>query len=76
MTGKTTLIALSAAIAIGIAGASVAQANDNSGDYHGGFKIGPLGQVMGSPRGTAFGFAYAPRSHRYYEQRRMWRYER
>jgi hypothetical protein len=77
MTGKTTFIALSAAIAIGIAGASVAQASDNnSGDYHGGFKVGPFGQVMGSSRGTAFGFAYAPRSHRYYEQRRMWRYER
>jgi hypothetical protein len=38
MTGKQALIALSAAIALGVAGASVAQANDNdSGDYHGGF---------------------------------------
>lgn len=38
MTGKQTLIALSAAIALGSAGASAAQASDNnSGDYHGGF---------------------------------------
>ncbi len=40
MTGKQTLIALSAAIVLGVAGASVAQASDNaSGDYHGGFVI-------------------------------------
>jgi len=38
MTGKQALIALSAAIALGVASASVAQASDNnSGDYHGGF---------------------------------------
>jgi hypothetical protein len=37
MTGKQALIALSAAVALGIAGASAAQASDNnSGGYHGG----------------------------------------
>jgi hypothetical protein len=38
MVGKQTLIALSAALVLGVAGASVAQASDNnSGDYKGGF---------------------------------------
>lgn len=38
MTGKQALIALTAAIGLGVAGASVAQASENnSGDYHGGF---------------------------------------
>ena len=79
MTGRMTLIALSAALALGIAGAaSSAQAGGNSGEYTGGFKIGPQGQMFGSTGGPAFGFAYATRSHRYYEQREqrwMWRYE-
>lgn len=50
MTVKTILTALFTAVALGVAGAaSVAQANDNgSGEYHGGFKIGPLGQHLGS----------------------------
>ena len=75
MIRKKTLIALSAAVALGIAGASAAQASDNnSGGYHGGFKIGPFGQVMGSQRGTAFGFAYSPRWHRYYAQHRRYEY--
>jgi len=76
MTRKKTLIALSAAVALGIAGASVARASDNnSGGYHGGFKIGPFGQVMGAQRGTAFGFAFSPRWHRYhYPQHRRYEY--
>jgi hypothetical protein len=63
MNGKKTLIALSAAIALGIMGAaSVAQASDHE-DQSGGFKIGPLGQRMGGSsvwgaRGeAAYGFA-------------------
>jgi hypothetical protein len=37
MSGKKILIALSAALALGTLGAaSSVQANDNSGDYHGG----------------------------------------
>jgi hypothetical protein len=77
MTVKTTLIALSTVVALGIAGAaSVAQASDHE-NQSGGYRIGPFGQIFGSPRGTAFGFAYAPRSHRYYvpPHYRMWRYE-
>jgi hypothetical protein len=75
MTVKTTLIALSAAVVLGALGtASTAQAGGNSGEYTGGYRIGPLGQVFGSRRGTAFGF-YVPRWHRYYARHRMWHYE-
>ncbi len=72
-----TKVALAAALIIGTAslGATSALASDNSGEYSGGSKIGPLGQHFGAVRGPAYGFAYAPGSHRYYEQRR-WRYER
>jgi hypothetical protein len=73
MTLKTTLIALSTALALSIAGAtSVAQAGGDSGEYHGGFKIGPLGQRFPT-HGRAFAFAYVPRwhhrhyAHHYYE---------
>lgn len=66
MTGRQMLIALSAAIALGFTGASMAQANDKeSSDYHGGFKIGPQGQVMGAPRRTESGSAYAAQSNRH-----------
>jgi hypothetical protein len=37
MTGRKTLIAISAAVALGIAGASVAQANDSGENNQGGF---------------------------------------
>jgi hypothetical protein len=71
MNTKKTLIALSAAIVLGAIGATpTAQASD-SGDYGGGFKIGPLGQHFGPVRGPAFGFAYSRRSHRHYERHRM-----
>ncbi|HEY6254812.1 MAG TPA: hypothetical protein VIY51_03375 [Xanthobacteraceae bacterium] len=40
MSGKKTLIALSAALALGALGAaSTAQASDNSGEYTGGFVV-------------------------------------
>ena len=40
MSGKKTLIALSAALALGALGASAALAgNDNSGEYKGGFVV-------------------------------------
>ena len=75
MTVKMTMIAFSAVVALAIAGpASVAQAGGNSGDYTGGFKIGPLGQVMGSSRPQAFAFGYAPRSHRRYVPAQRRRY--
>jgi hypothetical protein len=49
MYTKKTLIALSTAVVIGLLGAgSLAQASDHE-DQSGGFKIGPLGQVMGAP---------------------------
>ena len=61
MTGKHLLIALSTAVALGIAGTSMAQASDNnSGDYHGGFKIGPFGQHFPA-HGRFSRFAYVPR---------------
>jgi hypothetical protein len=47
MSDKRTLIALSTAIALGILGASAAMASER--DETGGFRIGPLGQVMGTP---------------------------
>jgi hypothetical protein len=77
MTVKTILTALFTAVALGVAGAaSVAQANDNgSGEYHGGFKIGPLGQHFGLMRGPALRFAYSPLGHRYYARHRTWHYE-
>jgi hypothetical protein len=67
MRNRKTLIALSTAIVLGVFGASsLAYANDPT-DSYGGFKIGPMGQTMGSPsdwgaRGapagaTAYGFA-------------------
>ena len=49
MSNKKTLIALSAALALGIIGASAAQASDH--EDTGGFRIGPLGQVMGGTSG-------------------------
>jgi hypothetical protein len=69
MSGKKTLIALSTAIALGLAGSTAALASDHE-DQSGGFKIGPLGQAMGgpaewgatgAPRGTsAYGYYVAP----------------
>lgn len=60
MYTRKILIALSTAIVIGVLGAgSLAQANEPT-DAEGGFKIGPLGQVMGAPTSTganAYGFA-------------------
>ena len=48
MSDKKTLIALSTAIALGILGAaSAAMASER--DETGGFRIGPLGQVLGTP---------------------------
>jgi hypothetical protein len=59
MSGKKTLIALSAALALGILGAaSAAQASDHE-NQSGGFKIGPLGQLMGTP--AEWGASGAPR---------------
>src|SRR5437016_14447463 len=65
MSGKKTLIALSTAIALGLAGSTAALASDHE-DQSGGFKIGPLGQPMGGPSewgasgaysgGVAYGF--------------------
>jgi hypothetical protein len=67
MTSKQLLIALSTAVALSIAGTSMALGfNDNSGEYHGGFKIGPLGQRF--PAHSRFlSFAYVPhwRWHRH-----------
>jgi hypothetical protein len=58
--GKHLLIALCTALALGTAGASVAQASFNeSGEYHGGSKIGPLGQHFPA-HARFFSFAYAP----------------
>jgi hypothetical protein len=76
MTRNT--IALAAAAFMMVGTASAALANDK--DETGGFRIGPLGQVMGSPGGTAFAFAYGPR-HRQWDdfafapRHRMWRHE-
>jgi hypothetical protein len=59
--GKHLLTALCTALALGTAGASVAQASFNdSGEYHGGFKVGPLGQRFPA-HARFFSFAYAPR---------------
>lgn len=84
MTGKQTLIALSAAIVIGVAGASVAQANDNTGEYHGGFVIpdsmsgvnpayhpgwfGPRAR-RATTGSNAYGYAARPKNPGYLEQR-------
>jgi hypothetical protein len=69
MSGKNTLIALSAALALGVLGAaSAAQAKDDNADW-GGFRIGPLGQQMGTPsqgigRGAkAYGFVVPTSKH-------------
>ena len=69
MSGRNTLIALSAAAAFGIMGAATAaQASDHE-DQTGGFRIGPLGQLMGTPsewgnRGAgAYGFASPSPKH-------------
>ncbi len=82
MMHKSTIAVLAAALMLGTA--SIAQASDNdSGDYHGGFKVGPLGQRMGG-RGFAFGFG-GPRLYRHWGGNRsyafvpghprMWRHE-
>jgi hypothetical protein len=48
MRNNKALMAFATAIALGVLGAgSLAQASDNSGEYAGGFKIGPLGQHVG-----------------------------
>jgi hypothetical protein len=60
MTTRTGIAVAVAAIML--SAASVAVASDRGDDDSGGFRIGPLGQVMGSGRGPAFGFA--PRFHR------------
>ena len=57
MSGKF-LLAVCTAVALSIAGVSVSQASDNSGEYSGGFKVGPLGQVLGSPRSAERSFSY------------------
>jgi hypothetical protein len=60
MSGNKSLIALSAALALGVLGAtSAAQASDHE-DETGGFRIGPLGQLMGTP--SQWGARGAPRS--------------
>jgi hypothetical protein len=65
---KTALTALSTALILGVLGAgSLALAGDQDRDS-GGYKIGPLGQVLGTPnewRGNgqnAYGFAPSVRS--------------
>lgn len=81
-----TKIALAAAIVLGSATlgsvGSQASSADDYGAREGGFKIGPLGQWMGSPasnrylrgpyygRDPYYGFAFAPAYHR------SWRYQR
>jgi hypothetical protein len=67
MSGKKTLIALSAALALGVLGAaSAAQASDRESTV-GGFRIGPLGQVMGarslSTGANAYGFVSPTTKH-------------
>ncbi len=53
MNSKKTLIALSTAVVLGLIGtSSLALASDHE-NQSGGFKIGPLGQVMGAPTWTA-----------------------
>jgi hypothetical protein len=64
MAAKRLVIVLSTVIALGVVGASAAQASDHE-NQSGGFKIGPLGQRFGPVRGPAFGFAYVPYRHRY-----------
>lgn len=51
---KTTTV-LAAAIMLGLG--SMASAGD-SGEYHGGFKVGPMGQTMGTP--SEWGVRAAP----------------
>ena len=59
MSRKKMLITI-AAVALGIAGiVSSAQAGSKDDDDVGGSKIGPLGQVMGSPPASG-AFASAP----------------
>ena len=64
MSGKKSLIALSAALALGAFGAASAQANDSSGEYKGGALFGPMpGQVFHYARPGVPGagaFAYVP----------------
>ena len=74
MIGNHLLTALSTAVALGIAGASVAQASFNdSGEYHGGFKVGPLGQRFPA-HARFFSYAYAP--HRRHWHRHHYEYYR
>jgi hypothetical protein len=62
MRSNKTLIALSTAIVLGVLGAgSAAFASDH--EDGGGFKIGPLGQIMGTQTESARGanaYAFAP----------------
>jgi hypothetical protein len=69
MSVRNTLIALSAVAALGIMGAATtARASDHE-DQSGGFRIGPLGQLMGTPsewgtRGaSAYGFVSPSPKH-------------
>ncbi len=72
---KKSTLALLAAAALMLGSASIAQASDNdSGDYHGGFKVGPMGQRMGGGR-LAFGFAGPRLHHHYWEGNRSFAYE-
>jgi hypothetical protein len=74
MIGNHLLTALSTAVALGTAGASVAQASFNdSGEYHGGFKVGPLGQRFPA-QARFFSYAYAP--HRRHWHRHHYEYYR
>jgi hypothetical protein len=76
-----TKIALAAAIVLGAAAAAQAGSKDDFCAQCGGYHIGPLGQWFGGPPfrrsywgpgpfAYDYGYAYAPRHHRY------WRYER
>jgi len=75
MSGKKSLIAISTAVVLGVWGAaSAAQAGTDQDEYQsGGYRVGPLGQVFGSPSewgargapegGYAYGFAAPTRTH-------------
>ncbi len=56
---KNSKLAIGLAAALLIGTASIAQANDNSGDYHGGSRYGPIpGQVFGQGQGAYGSFGY------------------
>ena len=78
MCRKKMLITITA-VALGIAGAvSSAQAgNDKDEYYHGGIKIGPLGQRFGNPpTGGTFAFAPAPLTIKHVRGKRAWKDQR